>query len=66
MDTVGDFREFLTSAGWAVSEAHLEHATGPEWTVIGSNGPHVIEARASTRLEAWMGAVEQARAQGMD
>jgi hypothetical protein len=66
MDSVGDFRKFLTDAGWAVSEAHHETSTGPEWTVIGANGPHVLEARAGTQLDAWMEAVEQARALGMD
>jgi hypothetical protein len=66
MDTVGDFRTFLTDAGWAVSESHCETSMGPQWTVLGANGSHVIEARGPTQLDAWMEAVEQARALGMD
>ena len=66
MDTVGEMRAFLTSAGWAVSESHVEHTTGPEWVVMGANGSHAIEARAGTQLDAWLVAVEQARALGLD
>ncbi len=65
MDSIGDLRSFLTEAGWAVSEAHSVHAGKAEWTVLGANGAHVLEARASTQLNAWLEAVEQARALGM-
>ena len=66
MDTVSEMRAFLTNAGWAVSESHVEHEKGPEWVVIGANGSHAIEARAGTQLDAWLEAVEQARALGLD
>jgi hypothetical protein len=65
MDTVGDCRDALTEAGWAVSEAHAETATGEEWRVLGANGGSVIEARGPTQLDAWLQAVEQARELGL-
>jgi hypothetical protein len=66
MDTVEDCRHFLAQAGWAASESH--DLTGPtrEWLVLGVNGPHTIEARGATPLDAWLLAVEEARALGMN
>jgi hypothetical protein len=65
MDTVGDCRNVLDQAGWAVSESHSSADTSPEWLVVGANGPHIIEARGATQLDAWLEAVEQARALGL-
>ena len=51
----------LHCAGWSVGEV----ATSGAWSVIGTNGENVLEARGQTQTRAWWRACEQARAVGM-
>ena len=44
---------------------HAGTSSEEEWRVLGANGPNVIEARGATQLDAWLEAVEQARALGL-
>ena len=66
METENDCRKLLEGAGWAVSASHALGTAEPEYLVLGANGSHTIEARGKTPLDAWLDAVEQARALGMD
>lgn len=52
----------LHAAGWSIGD----YATATGWTVTGANGENVIEAHGRTQGEAWLRAVEHARAVGMD
>jgi hypothetical protein len=65
MDTVDVYKNILNQAGWAVTASHPIAADGLEWRVVGSNASHVIEGRGATQLDAWVDAVEQARALGL-
>jgi len=66
MTTVDHCHDALHSAGWSVGEVRITTASGvPSWLVSGTNGENRIEAREATQSEAWLQAVEQARALGM-
>jgi hypothetical protein len=65
MDAVDDYQAILVKAGWAATASHRLVAEEPQWRVIGSNGSLVIEGRGATQLDAWVDAVEQARALGL-
>jgi hypothetical protein len=65
MTTVDHCHERLYRAGWSVGDARIIPRHGPAWWVTGTNGENAIEARAAMQGEAWLQAVEQARALGM-
>ena len=57
--------DLLHRAGWSDSEASFLGNSGQVWLVSGTNGEEVIEAQGRSSAEAWLRAVQQARALGM-
>ena len=56
----------LRASGWRVEDREtIDHENLPIWLVSGSFGDHQIHATGTTRIEAWLCAVEQARFLGM-
>jgi hypothetical protein len=65
-DPIADAIRQLHRAGWSIGDvAAHDGAGGMLWIVSGSNGENLIRAEGSTRAEAWVRAVEQARTLGM-
>ena len=56
----------LGRAGWSVGVAIFIGPAGDRvWLVSGSNGENMIQAEGPTEVEAWRGALAQARSIGM-
>jgi hypothetical protein len=65
-DPISDAFHQLHGAGWSIGDVGFhDGAGGLLWIVSGSNGENLIRAEGSTRAEAWIRAVEQARSLGM-
>jgi hypothetical protein len=66
MTDVGDIIDALHKPGWAIGDAAFVGRPAEKvWVVTGSNGENKIHASGLSALEAWQGALEQARAVGM-
>jgi hypothetical protein len=65
MDTVKHCRRLLDRSGWRLEVFSSMVAGAVQWRVIGNNGKERVVAYADTRLDAWLKAVEQAKALGM-
>jgi hypothetical protein len=56
----------LHRSGWTIGDtAFVGRAAEKVWAVTGSNGENRIRAEGLTELEAWQGALEQAKVVGM-
>jgi hypothetical protein len=63
---VGEIIDALHRSGWTVGDAAFVGRTAERvWVVTGANGENRIRAAGLTELEAWQGALDQARALGM-
>jgi hypothetical protein len=65
MDTVKHCRALLERSGWRLDVFSTVVADAVQWRVIANNGNERIVAYADTRADAWLKAVEQAKALGM-
>jgi hypothetical protein len=65
-DPIDEAIHQLHRAGWSIGDTAFTTAAGVvAWVVSGTNGENLIRAEGSTRDEAWIRAVEQARSLGM-
>jgi hypothetical protein len=65
-DPIADALCQLHRAGWSVGDVEAGDGAGRVlWNVSGHNGENLIRAEGTTRAEAWVRAVEQARSLGM-
>jgi hypothetical protein len=65
-DPIDEAIRQLHRAGWSIGDTAFTTAAGVvAWVVSGTNGQAVIRAEGSTRSEAWIRAVDQARSLGM-
>jgi hypothetical protein len=65
MDTVKLCRSLLERSGWRLDVFSTMVAGVVQWRVIANNGNKRIVAYADTRPDAWLKAVEQAKALGL-
>jgi hypothetical protein len=65
-DPIDEAIRQLHRAGWSIGDtAFTTEARVVAWVVSGTNGENLIRAEGSTRAEAWIRAVDQARSLGM-
>jgi hypothetical protein len=65
-DPIDEAIRQLHRAGLSIGDTAFTTDAGVvAWVVSGTNGQAVIRAEGSTRAEAWIRAVEQARSPGM-
>jgi hypothetical protein len=65
MTTAEECQSRLHAAGWSTGERAIAVAKGVQYVVDGVNGENAVRATAPTSADAWVQAVEQARALGM-
>jgi hypothetical protein len=58
--------ERLRGTGWTVQDMFVETADGPAWIVTGTDGANTLRAIGETQVEAWLQALEQAEAAGIE